>query len=190
MTIVQQIRAWFESLEEKTFRTYALATCGVVGVLCLGLVYLHYQSTSSFIQDIEEVNKERQEVRKLLTNADRVKRQQAVVRKLLEENIDFKISGYLKIDVLEKLQLERFSEPPKSSQSDQNEQYREDTASTVLTGISMKDVADLLQELEKKEEIYIKELTISRDKKRTGTVTATITISTLIPKTGARSGRT
>ena len=189
MTGSQTIRAWFESLDANTFRNYAIAAGGTIATLIVALTYFYYQSTSSFVQDIEKVNEDRLEVRKLLANADRVKRQQVVVRKMLEENIDFKINGYL-TNVLEKLQIDRYAEPLTSTQTDQNEQYREDTASTTLTGISMKEVAELLQELEKTEKIYIKELSISRDKKRAGTVKVAITIGTLVPKVGIRPGRT
>lgn len=181
LQMLLSIRSWFESLDQKTFRNYALGAGGGLLVLSIGIMYYNYRSVSTLIQALDDVNSERKKVKTILIDAKQVQKKQETVRKMLDENLSFKINQYL-TQVLETLHLSNKSEPLTSGTRDIDDKHRETSVTVILNGMSMKEVTQLLQELEKKEKIYIKELSIERDKKRAETVKVIISIGTLEPK--------
>lgn len=180
--IINTIQSFIDELEQQQFYYYTAGFLGVLVLLTAGLVYYNYSMSSTLSGDIAELNEEREDtIQKLLSKARRLQKEQSEIDAMLAESQDFKIGGYFE-GVRNKLGLRPSVES--TAQADREDNYRESSLKARFDEITMKQVLELLQELEQMERIYTKELEI-RKSKTPGTIDADITIATLQPKTAA-----
>ena len=183
MTLIEKIRLFIESLETKDFYTYSgifLIACTILGG---GIVFQYYRNISYLKKRITEINDYREDdVRIIRQQAAQVKQQRAEVDSILAEEVDFKIGGYFK-DLLAKLQLTEKKIAEETAQVDREDDYRESELIAKFEDMSMKQLTELLQELEQNKRISTKRLEITKSKKKPDTIEVQITIGTLLPKT-------
>ncbi len=183
MTVIEQIKSFFESLETKDFYKYIgifLAACSLIGG---GVVFQYYRKVSSLKKHIAEINEYREDdVRVILQQALQVKQQRAEVDTILSEDVDFKIGGYFK-DLLDKLKLTEKKVSEETSQVDREDNYRESELNAKFEDMNMQQLTELLQELERNKRISTKQLDITKSKKKADTLEVQITIGTLLPIT-------
>lgn len=169
------------SLDSKTFKKYALVFLGVVVVLSLFMTWRYYNAIYFFKKKIAILNDLREEARTIRATMVQVQTQRLRVNQMLQEEIDFKIGGYFNT-VLEKLRLTDFKKTEETSQLDRQDNYREAELIATMTNMNMKQLTELLYELEQKKRIYIKKLDIEKSKKNQEQLEITLIIATLLNK--------
>lgn len=172
-------------LESKNRAFFYKALGGFIGalVLIMALFFLrYYQQVSALKKKIRTLNELRDEARIVREKAQQVQNQRAAVDAMLAEDFDFKIAGYFS-DVLDQMGLSDKKSSEETAQIDRNDNYRESELMAQLVGMNMKELTELLYELEQKSRIYIKRLDIEKSKKSASGIDVSITIATLLPKT-------
>jgi hypothetical protein len=143
-----------------------------------GLMYYNYSRSSSLTSELTELNDERETtVRMLLTKSHRLQKEQSEINAMLSESSDFKIGAYFKGS---KLGLTPSLET--TSKTDRDDGYQESSLKARFDAITMKQLLEILQELEQTERIYTKELEIKKSKAPRA-IDVELTIATLQPKT-------
>jgi hypothetical protein len=181
MTIFDKVFNFIESLDSKKFIQYAAGV--IAGLVALtGLISWQYYSTIHQLRrKIDNVNELREEVRTLRQNMLQVHNQRLAVNTMLAEEPDFKIAGYFS-SLLDKLSLTDKKITEENTQTDREDNYRESELVASLAGINMKELTQLLYELEQKARIYIKKLDIEKSKKQPDALDVVINIATLLQK--------
>jgi hypothetical protein len=161
---------------------------GYIGgcLLLFGLIIFYfYSSTNSLQKKIKNINASREdEVRVILETAAHVKQQQIIIEEILSKDMDFKIAGYFE-DLLTKLGIRDKKVSSEATTTDRDDNYRKSELSAKFEDMSMKDLTELLQELEQKPRIATERLEITKSKKKPKTIEVNLTISTLLPKVEA-----
>ncbi len=182
MVLFDQIQAFIDRLEEKQFYQYLAVGLGITCFATGIIVFRSYRNISSVQKKIEEVNTYREQIKEILNKAQQVRQKEKEVNAILAEEEDFKIAGYFK-DLLEQLGLtNKLSTRPEVISSTEDA-YTEDILTAKFTDMTMKKLTELLQEIEKKQRIYTKELDITASQKTKNAIEVTIAIGTLLPKT-------
>ena len=183
MTIIEKIRALVEDLETKDFYLYIGIFLIICSILAGGIVFQYYRKINYLKKRITDINDYREnDVRIIREQAAQVKQQRTEVDAILAEDINFKIGGYFK-DLLVKLELTNNKIAEETAHVDREDNYRESELDAKFEDMNMKQLAELLQELERNRRISTKRLEIIKSKKKTDTVAVRITIGTLLPKT-------
>lgn len=180
MEILDKIKDFIENLELKDFYKYLAATLGVILFIVVFLIFNFYRKIHSLNDQISLINEQRERAQRILTQAERVKRQRITVDAILSKEPDFKIGNYFD-KVVTKLQLNEKKTSIDYSHVENVEDYKENILKAKLTDINMKQLCDLLNEIEANERIYTKELEIITGK-NSKTIDVNLAIATLEPK--------
>lgn len=184
MMFIEKVRTFFDTMETKTFRYYVAGYGAACFLIFCGILYYFYTDTTTLQRKIKNLNRERVErVRAILESAQQIEEQRATVEAILSQNPDFKIAGYFK-ELLAKLNLKNkeIQEAESTTTTDREDNYRETELNAKFEDMSMKNVTELLQALEQNSRISVKQLEITKSKKKPKTVEVQITITTLLPK--------
>lgn len=182
MEALEKIKNFIENLEEKKFYKYLIGTLGILILILMLIVFRHYRTVQRLKKRINSINEIREEeVKKILHQADLVEKQRKEVDAMLAEDEDFKIGGYLK-NLLEKLGLSDKKTVESPSQIDREDNYRESILAIKFTDMDMKQLTELLNEIEQTRRIYTKELEIMKSRKTPDKLEVNITIATLLLK--------
>lgn len=176
MTIIDTINQWLDSLDTKVFYRYVAAIIGCIIFLILCIVYYYYSSSGYYKRQIKLINRQRQEVQSLLEKAALIDQQKQEVLSIIEQDPDFKIKQYFE-QVLTQLNLTNKSDLTNITERP-NEPYTEKILAARFTEVTMKEVVELLDTLDKNKRIYIKDLEIERSKKNNRRIDARISIAT------------
>ena len=182
MELLDRIRGYIAALEEREIYRYGAIFLGII-VLLLGLLIIyHYRRVSTLRTQIKRINRLREEdVQEILSKADYVQRQLKDIDTLLAEDKNFKIVGYFK-EVLEKLNLAGKKVIETTSLIERPDQYRESILDVSFDDMDMKQLTELLRELEENRRIFIKKLDILRSKKTPNKLEVSMTIGTFLLK--------
>ncbi len=182
MELVNRLRLAIEGFERKDFYKYLIIIMTLV-VLFMGLtIYWHYSSMGDLRTRINDVNDTREkQVRSLLKRMNNVKQQRGRVKDILAKEQNFKIAGYFN-DLLTQQGLLDYRTEESTSEVDMSNDNTEISLRERFSGITMKQLCELLDALEKKERIYAKNLEISKSVKMPETIDVNMTIATLQPQ--------
>jgi len=180
MKIFNSIQQFILNLDEKSFFTYSAGAIGTIILLCGGLIYYYYSSINYWKKQINDINYAREEVKRIIDRDELVQKQREEVNKMLDEMPDFKIEGYFN-DLIAKLGLTQNKvTTPNITYGDRGDKdYREVLLTTQFDTLNMKQLTELLNEIEQNNRIYAKELEISKSKKMPNTIDVVLTIATL-----------
>lgn len=179
MEILNNIRGFISRLDEQKFFNYTAIFLGVLALLFGFFLYQGIGSITDEQERIETINDAREEAQDLIARFEQVKKQRAKVNKILTEDRRFKISDYFN-KLLEKHNLERHLQTePKVAEDTLDRNYKEVRITPLLKQINMRQLTQLLQDIEDKERVYIKKLDIT--KTEPASIDAMITIATLQP---------
>ncbi len=182
MKILTSIQIYLNSIEEKRFYQYMIGLVLIILLLVAGIIFQYYRRVRSLKREINRINEERSEIRTLLAKARIVKKEQKEIDAILAKDENFKIAGYFE-DIIGKLGLaNKKASDAQVTTSSQEGKYQESVLQAKFSGMTMKDVTELLQEIELNKRVFTKELDIVVSPKKPGTVDATLTIATLEPK--------
>jgi len=178
--LFNKIREYIAGLEEKQLYRYIALLLGIVILLMGSLMFYHYRSIASLRSRIKNINRMRQDdVQEILSKADYIQKQKQEIDTLLAEDKNFKIAGYFK-EVIDKLGLadKKVIETPSSVE--RPDEYRESILDISFDDMDMKQVTELLKELEENRRIFVKKLEIARSKKTPKKLEVSMTIGTFL----------
>lgn len=184
MILLDRIREKLEKLDEKEFYKYCAIFLGIILLLATIIIVRYYITTSSLNKQMKRVNAMREEVKEILDKYEMVKKQREEVNALLEKDEEFILEEYLE-RLRNRLHLTYTIESRTTAPRDTV--YQEIAINAKFTNMNMRELTELLQELEKNKLVYTKDLDIVKSKTRPGTLDVSITIATLkkAPKTEA-----
>ncbi len=120
-----------------------------------------------------------------MTKDIQVKKQKAIVDEILNENKSFKLLGYFD-EITNKLGIDKNVKEKSTSENTLEiltaKGYKEVRVNATFTELNTRQLAELLDEFEKNERIYTKNLEITKSSK-TPTIDVEIVIATLQPET-------
>lgn len=173
------------ALDKKTWYRYLMVIAAVFFLIVGIILFFYYSKTARWQTHIIEINEQRQEAKNLLNKAIQVQKDRAQVTALLEEEPNFKIKEYMQevfervgISIIDNVSSDRITIASGNTVGN----YREDTIKYQLTGITMRQLTHLLEEIEKNKRVFTKELDIIKSKKVPRTIDVDIRISTMMPK--------
>lgn len=182
MELLNKIRNYIIQIEENQFKKYLMGACGAIVLLLLGLMYLHYSRMTYWRKQINTINGYREIVKTIVDKDELVLRQRTEVNTILSENPDFKIDGYF-TELLARLGLERNKKETSITYADRGDtEYREVLLNAKFDAMNMRQLTELLNQIEQNNMVYTKELDISKSKKIPNTIDVTLTIATLQKK--------
>jgi hypothetical protein len=182
MEILNKIQTYLNSIDEKRFYQYLIGFCIMIVLLFAGILFQYYRTMSRYKAEIARINEDRLEARNLLAKAQLVKNEQKQINAILAKDENFKIAGYFE-DLLGKLGLaDKQSSKAEVSTPSREGKYQESILQAKFSGMTMKDLTELLQEIEFNKRVFTKELDITVSPKTAGTIDVTLTIATLEPK--------
>lgn len=129
-------------------------------VIVLFLVYRHFGIVVSMEQKTKQLNKARQQVQVILTEFAHIKNKKSEVDDLLAKDKSFYIQKYYQ-DTIATLHIPNQTVSTLKSQSWPNG-YIEESVEITLSLITMKDLCQLLQALQKTPQVFIKNIDISK----------------------------
>lgn len=173
-------------MEQKRVYQYIAGILVTISVLALVILYIRSSYVDKALNRLSDINEQREQIKRIITNAEKIKKQRAQVNAMLAKDESFKISSYL-LTVLQKLHLSEKTTIGGHSQVDRENGYRESMRKIELVGMNMKELSELLNELEQNERIYIKELEIVRSSRTPQTIDVMLSVATLEPRTTVSS---
>jgi hypothetical protein len=127
------------------------------------------------------INRKRKEVKDILERYEMVKKQQAEVDAMLNQDRDFKIAGFFN-ETITKLNLSQYkSREPEASREVLDNGYTEVKLYASFANVSTQQVVELLQLIEQNQRIYTKELEMYKPSTNK-TININILLATLEPK--------
>lgn len=181
MTIIERLQAYIDNLDERQFKIYVLIFLAALGLFTGLILFRYYHSIRTLKRKITTINKKRTSVRELLERNELVKRQQKDVDAILAKEKDFKISQFFE-NILSTLAISKDQVQSLETRSeDVLDGYTEWTLDARLNKLNMKKLTELLNEIEKEERIYTKELEIIKEQESPA-IDVKITIATLEQK--------
>ncbi len=177
INIFQKIHDYLYTLDTKEFYKNIGIFLGANLFIIVFIMYASLTTINSYKSSLQEDYKKEQEASQLLRRLAKVKKQSEEINTILEQEPTFRIKNFFD-DTIKKLNLES-NQRRQSEVSEEdilNGRYTEIRLNTLLNGIDTRQLCNLLQALEDKERIYMKELIIT---KKDSLIDVNITIATL-----------
>jgi len=182
MELMNRLRLFIEGMEEREFKQYLLIVLGVILLVTGFLVFRHYRKVGALQERIENINDEREEkVSTILQRMNVVTQQRKQVYDILAKNKDFRIANYFDT-LLKKQGLVDKSTVQSPSVVVLGPDYSETILSASFVRMTMKELTELLEKIEKNERVYAKSLEIIKSTKTPKTIEVNVTIATLEPR--------
>ena len=179
MELLDKLQAYLNALDQKRFYQYVIGMLSIIALLMGLLMFQYYRKMSSLRADAVAINELREQERIILDKAQKIKRDQKEIDAILAQEKNFKIGGYFK-DLVAKLGLAQKKSSVEVTTAPQEGKYQEKNLQAKFTGITMKELTELLQEVELNKRVFIKELDMA--KKPPNSIDVTLIIATLEPK--------
>ena len=180
MEFLNTIKYHLTQADEKTFFVYIGGFLLGITVIIGGIFYFYLSAVDELTDELNALNEQRQEVQRLLETAAHVKKQEAAVDKVLKNDPDFKISQYF-TEVVDTLRLNDKVTVQQPSTVEREGKYRESSLHAQFKELDMKQICELLNEIEENKRVYTKSLEIVRAKVPTK-LDVTLDIGTLLLK--------
>lgn len=172
-----RVRNFFRSLEPQEVYKYTALILAIILLISGLILWRYYAGVQSLQRKLGLLNKQRLETRSLLEKNDYVLQQQIRVDEILERDKNFKIKEYF-ISVVQKLGLANLiSKDPEITSNELVNGYTEIKLDVSLSSMNMKQLVDLLYNIEQNERVYTKDLKITKSL-RTQTIDVSLVIAT------------
>lgn len=182
MKFIDTLQSHIAALDEKNWYKYLAIVGGIFILILAGILFFYYRSIAQWDERITTINEDRTEAKRLLDKAERIRKERTEVMALLEEDPNFKIKQYMQ-DIFDKLGIRaNVSVERGAVVTSRDDNYSETEVPYQISGITMKNVTELLKELDENKRIFTKELDISKSKKIPHTIDVDIRVATLMPK--------
>lgn len=177
MKWLSSLQKWISNQDSQQFSIFLSIVLSAVLVLMGIGFYSYYTTVGKLTKRMRQINTLRQETGSIVQTYEHVRAQRAEVDTMLAKDPNFKILGYT-TDLLAKLNL---SAKQTTAQRDLDKRYQETTVTAQLFGITMRQLVELLKQIEQNKRVYTKYLEISAAKNKN--IDVTLTIGTLQLKT-------
>lgn len=184
MTFIEQLQAKINNLDEYTWYKYVAIAAGLFLLLICLILFFYFSAVKKWELRLNGINESRQEAKRLVEKAQRVHKARDEVTTILKEDPNFKIKEYLQ-ETMAHLGIFQNVVSENVVVTGQDENYSETVATYQLAGISMKQLAEFLNEIDENQRVFTKELDITKSKKMPRTIDVGIVIATLMPKEAA-----
>ena len=181
MEIVEKMYAYISGLEEKRFYQYTIGVLCFIALLMFAVIFQYYRNINFLKSEISRVNESREEVRTILDKGQLVKKEQKEIDATIAKDENFKIIQYFE-DLLGKLGLSNKKASLEVASPSSKGKYQERILTAKFTGMTMKDLTELLRDLELNPRVFTKELEITASQKPPNSIDVTLTVATLGPK--------
>jgi hypothetical protein len=182
MNIIDKVQEFLDSLDKQRFYAYIGGAISVIALILGLLVYRFYANVWDYRRQLRLTNDLRSEIQTLLEKAARVKNQQKDVNEMLQADPNFKIAGYFQ-GVLARLGLTNKEESNTVATQERGEQeYNESVLTAKFIDMTMQELSELLNVLERNKRIYTKSLEIQKSRKSNRTIEVQLIIATLQPR--------
>lgn len=182
MEFIEKIYAYLSNLDEKRFYQYLIGFLCAIGLLMFLTMVQYYRSIHALKGKIIQINEEREQALTILNKGQVVKKIQREIDAVIAKEENFQIGGYFD-DLLAKLGLINKKDSAVEIASAEREgAYRENILTAKFSSMTMKELTELLQELELNRRVFIKELEITASQSMANSIDVTLTIATLVPK--------
>lgn len=183
MDILNKIQDFIKNLDDKDFFKYLAIFLASILIIFSGSFYLHYRRVNFYLEELENIKKDRKTSADILTKNKIVLQQRAKVDQIINQDKGtFRLSETIlniikKLKLDDKLENKELSEMQGSFISDKVEQF----LAFKLNNITTKNLVDLLLNIAEIERLYPKELTILKNKDNQ-TINIELNIATLEQK--------
>lgn len=182
MELIDKIYTYISDLDEKRFYQYLIGFLCAVGLLMLLIMFQYYRSVSSLKSEIAQINDARKQARTILDKGQIVKKEQREIDAIIAKDENFKIGQYFE-DLLAKQGLSnKVLKDSEVTSPEREGKYSESVLTAKFSGMTMKELTELLQELELNRRVFTKVLEITASQKPPNSIDVTLTIATLEPK--------
>lgn len=181
MQFLNNIQDFIKNLSKQDILKYLGILFAILSSVFALMLYLHYYRVSSYLQELDDVNKERKSTAAILAKNNLVVQQRQKVDAILKQDAQvFRIAEVFE-NIVKKLKLEGKRETKEilTTEGAVISDKIEQKLTIKLNNITTKDLIDLLQEISKVERLYPKELSIKKNNDKT--INIEITIATLEP---------
>lgn len=183
---VKHITDFFWNLDRKQFNQIAIGILSTSLIILVGGLYWQHSKTKRFKADMNAVNNSRTRVKEILEKNELIKIQKQRAEELLNKDTKFLLKEYFqKLTTNLQLQANLKLDVPiiRDLEAMRAEGYEEVLMNAEFSNINMKQLVDLLHELETNELIIIKKIEITKPG-LPPTINVALTISTVQHKTG------
>lgn len=178
---VGHITDFFWNLDKKQFNQIAIGVLSTSLVIFIGGLYWQHRRTKSFKAEMITVNNSRMRVKEILDKNELIKMQQHRAEEILDKDTKFFLEDYFD-KLIKSMQLQsnvKLDIPiTQDLENEHAEGYVEVHIDAEFFNINMKQLVNLLQELEKNERIVIRKLEITKPGPQP-TINVVLTISTV-----------
>jgi len=162
MALFSTIQNFIKNLDEqeliKYFAGFGLTILGLIGLI----LYLNHSGVNKYKSRLKDINKERLQTKKILTDYKLVNLQKQKIEEILSTNNNFFIAQEYN-NLIKKLGLSKFqSEEPTKSDGEIISGKIERILTFHLDSITMKQLTELLTQIAEIERLYPKELIIKK----------------------------
>ena len=182
MDVLGKVRDFIANLDEQKFYMYIGGFLGVITLVFGILMYRTVAGINELEEQIESINEYRHDAQRIIAQFSQVKKQRAKVNQILKQDKRFKITNYFS-NLINDLGLrQHLPVEPNPSKKDLDKQYEEVQITPKLKHVNMRQLVQLLQEIEESERVYVKKLDITKAQTRPPSIDVTVSIATLQPR--------
>jgi hypothetical protein len=181
MEFLDSLRDYIKNVEDRDLYKYVAIFFGALFLLFGLLAYFHYNRLNKYANEIKKVDSARNQTKKLLKDYKVVQAQKQRTEEILAQNPNFRI-GEAYQSIIQKSGLAgKLQDQSAPTTGESFADKIEMQVNSQFTGLSMKQVTDLLAEIAATPQLYTKELTIKKVPNMSA-VDVNITVATLEPR--------
>ncbi len=176
MSLLEKIQQIALPLEASEFYRNLIIYLVAISAAMGGIMYYHHSKTSELRTSLQKMYKNQQEAKIILERLKVVQKQSDEVNSLLEEDKNFKLKNYFD-EIVQKAGLSKLqAKEAEVSEEILQKLYTEIKINAQFNGMTTKQMCELLQAIEQKQRVYIKELSITQ---KNNALIIAITVATL-----------
>jgi len=181
--IMRPIINFFRQLDNRTFNRMLMVIISGIILIFGTLLYTQLKAVRRYKREMVSINNERMHIKEILEKNELLKKQQKRAKEILAQNKNFFLTEYIENLAKQlKLNLKAYPITVIDLENLRSQGYEEVRMEAELINLNMKQVVDLLHELEQNNIIDIKRVEITKSKKQPTTIDLALTISTLQQK--------
>jgi type II secretory pathway component PulM len=186
MKILAIIQEKIDALDAQTFKIYALTATSIFLVLAGLIMFRNYRAVKNRQLKLNAINEQREELNSILMRYEHVKQQKAAVDSVLAQNVDFKIKEYADTTLQQAGLTDKQSQEAELTSEELANGYTEIKLQLRLANITMQNIVQLIDALEKNARIYTKNMEIYRAT-NSALVNLNLLLATLEPRESTTS---
>jgi hypothetical protein len=158
MELLNRLVAQIQVMDHKQLQKYLFVALGVIVCCVVGLIYYLHQYNNDLLIRIKQLRTLSEKAAKIIEENKRMVKEEQRLKELLEANKEFKMQGFFEQFCRDQSITPEVGWDTRSEQV--SEKFDEITLPATFKGQTTESLVIILDALEKKEIVYIKDLTI------------------------------